>query len=54
MVSVVTQQKGTEREITKTKVGDEIEIFITSTNYNTSQWRDKSIHCWYYVANIFS
>ena len=36
-MSVVTKQKFTEWEITKTEVGDEMEIFITLAKYNTRQ-----------------
>ena len=39
--SAVTQQKVIEWEITKTEVGNEMEIFITLTKYNTYQWREE-------------
>ena len=38
---VVTQQKVTEWEITKTEVGNEMEIFITLNKYNTRQQREE-------------
>ena len=41
-VSVVTKQKVTEREITKTEVVNKMEIFITLTKYNTCQQREES------------
>ena len=39
--SVVTKQNVTEWEITKTKVGNEMEIFITLTKYNTHQHHEE-------------
>ena len=38
-VDVITLQKVTEWEITKTEVENEMEIFLTLTKYNTFQWR---------------
>ena len=39
---VVTQEKLTEYEITKTEVGNDMDIFITLIKYNTSQRCDKN------------
>ena len=44
-VLLLPNKKVTEREITKTKVGNEIEIFITLTKYNTCQWYEGSKCC---------
>ena len=38
---IVTQQKLTEWEITKTEVGNKTEIFIILTKYNTCQRREE-------------
>ena len=43
-------------EITKMVVGNEMEIFITLTKYNTSQWREegKPLLMVYYLISISS
>ena len=40
-IGIVTEQKVTEWEITKTEVGNEMEIFITLTKYNTCRWHEE-------------
>ena len=54
MVIVVTKQKVTECEIIKTKVGNEMEIFITLTKYNTCQQGEegKPLQMVYYLISI--
>ena len=42
---VVTKQKVTEWEIAKTGIGNEMEIFITLTKYNTRQRCEEGNHC---------
>ena len=38
-------KKVTEWEVTKTEVGNEMEIFITLTKYNTCQWCEEGNYC---------
>ena len=41
ILSVLSQQKIAEWEITKTEVGNEVEIFIILTKYNTQQQHEE-------------
>ena len=55
-VTVVTKQNVAEWEITKTEVGNEMEIFIALTKYNTHQRRDegKPLLVVYYLISILT